>query len=468
MDYSQPFSVLNERLRPPFTSSDQLYNSLTRLEGRHLGSIGGRSAVYRPTILPVQTQPRVSVAVSEPEEPEDDGEQRDLDTDGLEEEVAPHVPADASCLLSELSLTDVGEEKLVEEDRRSCQSDEKDSPGDLSSEQTGESSESANSAGEGSPFQRHYIDGTLPDLIKSGRPLGRRRTVSHVSDTLKEVRREVELSRRRSVKLKAQVDKLQENRDGPGWSQHRERVTEEVLSILRLLHPLTDPESSLSTHSEGENRLDAALVQLQSVARILAINHTNQKVRPGKGHGPEDSSILQQALRDRDEAIEKKKAMEAELLRSKTEMMCLNNQLLEAVQKRLELSLEVEAWKEDFQLMLQQQVQYQQQSEQSQKKSSRLGILRRNNKPPIQRPANFPLPTTSAATATPTPTANSNQASIPRPPVSTAPTPSMPSSGTLRWKLRKGKSSRQGDQDNVWSDPQRDRDEAGFQVVSLD
>lgn len=37
--------------------------------------------------------------------------------------------------------------------------------------------------------------------------------------------------------------------------------------------------------------------------------------------------------------------MEAELLRSKTELMLLNNQLLEAVQKRLELSLELEAWK---------------------------------------------------------------------------------------------------------------------------
>lgn len=41
----------------------------------------------------------------------------------------------------------------------------------------------------------------------------------------------------------------------------------------------------------------------------------------------------------------RKKAMEAELLRSKTELMLLNNQLLEAVQKRLELSLELEAWK---------------------------------------------------------------------------------------------------------------------------
>lgn len=30
---------------------------------------------------------------------------------------------------------------------------------------------------------------------------------------------------RRSLRLKAQVDKLQENRDEPGWIQHREKVT---------------------------------------------------------------------------------------------------------------------------------------------------------------------------------------------------------------------------------------------------
>lgn len=37
--------------------------------------------------------------------------------------------------------------------------------------------------------------------------------------------------------------------------------------------------------------------------------------------------------------------MEDELLRSKTDLMLLNNQLLEAVQKRLEQSLELENWK---------------------------------------------------------------------------------------------------------------------------
>ncbi|XP_040906659.1 bicaudal-D-related protein 2-like [Toxotes jaculatrix] len=452
MDFSQPFSVLNEKLRPRVTTSEQLYSSLNRLEDRQLGSLRNRSLSYRPTVLPAEPVPVPITEPNNPEEPKDDAEQEDLVTDGLEEgNCAALLPVNNTCLITELNLKDVGEEE---------QSEEKDSPGELTTKETRDSSVSLASEGESS-LQRSYIDGTLPDLIKSGRPLSRRRTLGHVSDTLNEVRREVELSRRRSIKLKAQVDKLQESREGPGWSQHRERVTEEVLSILRLLHPLTEATSSPPEPSCGENRLDAALAQLQTVARKLAISHTKQE----SGKGAEDSAILQQALRDRDEAIEKKKAMEAELLRSKTEMMSLNNQLLEAVQKRLELSLELEAWKEDVQLILHQQLKSQQQAEQAQKKSSRLGILRRNNRPPIQRPSSFPLPAPTP------PTINSNQIFISRPGVSAAPPPSVPpSTGTQRnWrdKLRRGKSGRQGE-DAAGQDSEWGGDDDGFQVVSLD
>lgn len=54
------------------------------------------------------------------------------------------------------------------------------------------------------------------------------------------------------------------------------QVAEEVLSVLRLLSPLTDPEWSLSEPSHGQNRLDVALVQLQNVARKLAMSHTSK------------------------------------------------------------------------------------------------------------------------------------------------------------------------------------------------
>ncbi|XP_047462939.1 bicaudal-D-related protein 2-like [Mugil cephalus] len=457
MDYSQPFSVLNERLRPRYTSSDRLYSSLNRLEG----SLRNRPRYYRPTILSTEPKPTVSVTVTGPADPEKP--ERDM---GLEQPAPDYLKetncsqllaVNNSCLISELNLKDEGEEDVEDDDSCSSHSEDKDIAGELASEDTRDPSDSGESVRKHEErFNRSYYNGTLPDLIKSGRPLSRRRTLGHVSDTLKEVRREVELSRRRSIKLKAQVDKLQENRDGPGWSQDRERVTEEVLSILRLLHPLTEPESSQPEPSDGKHCLDSALAQLQNVARTLAISHTKQDSKSAV-KGAEESAILQQALRDRDEAIEKKKAMETELLRSKTEMMMLNNQLLEAVQKRLEMSLELEAWKEDIQLMLQQQLQsQQQQAEQAQKKTSRMGLLRRNKAPVNQRPSNFPVPAQANHAA------NSSQASRPAAPA--APMPSTPpTQRTWRDKLRRGKTTRQEDQDAECC-PDGD----GFQAVSLD
>ncbi|XP_076836472.1 bicaudal-D-related protein 2-like [Brachyhypopomus gauderio] len=233
---------------------------------------------------------------------------------------------------------------------------------------------------------RAYLDEALPDLLRSGSPL-RRRVSSPVSDTLKQVRREVELSRRRSLKIKAQVDKLQEqSHDGLIWSQQRERVTEEIQSIVKLLLPLTDMESAAEPVSLG-NPMDAALLQLQNVARTIAFNHTAHR-KTKDGQVEDDGVILQQALRDRDDALAKKKAMESELLKSKTELMLLNNQLLEAVQSRLEMAIELEAWKDDVQTIIHHHVMSQQQAEQTQKKPKGFGVLRRSKQPsPVQSPS---------------------------------------------------------------------------------
>ncbi|XP_054610429.1 bicaudal-D-related protein 2-like [Dunckerocampus dactyliophorus] len=435
MDYSQPFSLLNERLRPPLSPTEQLYSSLSRVQSK---------ASKRGSLLALRRSTSMS-------EPEDDGEEERIS-------IEPR-------LMTMLSLSEVREDATV----GSAQSEEakEGEPCEQTSDEPARS-ESPSEVG-GSPFQRSCM--TLPDLINSGRPLGRRRTLGHVSDTLKEVRREVELSRRRSIKLKAQVDKLQESREGPGWSRDRDRVTEEVLSILSLLQLMTDPNASPAQPPHGGNRLDAALAQLQDVARKLAMTGTQKDVRSKGGSGSEDSALLQQALRDRDEAIEKKKAMEAELLRSKTEMMLLNNQLLEAAQKRLELSLELEAWKEDVQLMLQQQLLLQHQVEQNQKKTSRVGILRRN-KPPIQRPTNFPVVATHASPPSPASPTQSPTQNFFRSPVTKAPapmTPLSPSAAPPSWrdKWKRSNGGRRGEQDAAGHMAEH-RDNDGFHVVSLD
>ncbi|XP_063059047.1 bicaudal-D-related protein 2-like [Engraulis encrasicolus] len=284
--------------------------------------------------------------------------------------------------------------------------------------------------------RRPYVDGTLPDLLRSGSPL-RRRVSSPVSNTLKEVRREVELGRRRSLKLKAQVERLQTQTDS-NWSQHKQQVTDEVQGILRLLLPLTDMTPGQGDSSSGSSTLDTALSQLQQVARTLALNHTKQNSKD------EDSAILQQALRDRDQAVSKKKAMEMELLNSKTEMMLLNNQLLEAVQHRLEISLELEAWKEDFQLLLQQQVLCQQQAaeQQAQKRGGLLGTLGRKTGK-SSRPPPSPSPSRLSASASPAPAPTPAPTSTTTTP-QTSPRAAAERDTPNRWrvKLRRGRTSR--------------------------
>jgi len=55
------------------------------------------------------------------------------------------------------------------------------------------------------------------------------------------------------------------------------QVKDEVLSILRLLHPLTEAGSGMSPQPSPEDQhLDTSLAQLQNVARELAISHTKQ------------------------------------------------------------------------------------------------------------------------------------------------------------------------------------------------
>ncbi|XP_041707331.2 uncharacterized protein LOC121541980 [Coregonus clupeaformis] len=477
-----PFSVLNERLRPQFTAMERLCYSLDTLEDgpQRPGTVRGGSNT-RSTILrdEIQTQDDSSSTTTEPE---DDPEKEDVVTEGLtsltEEGDDCHelltMSMISNCLMPSLTVEDAspddsGELTVV----RESLTIENGGLGGLTmvSEGDGDGSDEV-SEGDGSdevsedksPFRRSYVDRTLPDLIRNGRPLSRRRTLGPVSDTLKEVRREVALSLRRSLRLKAQVDKLQENRDEPEWSQHREKVTEEVQSILRLLLPLTEAESSSVEPSGQENSLDTALVLLQNVARKLALSHTAQDSKSWvqKGNGVDDSAILQQALRDRDDAMEKKKAMEAELLRSKTEMMLLNNQLLEAVQKRLELSLELEAWKDDVQRILQQQLQSQQAAEQAQRKPSRLGLMRRTKGPTHQKPASTPTHTTSTY----------NPGQVVRNPV---PSPA-PQRNPVTWRdrLKMGKMGRHGDQDAAQASPMSrssssssSRPEEGFHTIDL-
>ncbi|XP_068566671.1 BICD family-like cargo adapter 1 [Cebidichthys violaceus] len=243
---------------------------------------------------------------------------------------------------------------------------------------------------------------------------------------------EVEAARGRSQQLQAQVEELQEevslqegrsHRDvsllselessleTAGLGVSKEEITQEMGSILQLLLPLTQKlnGSGRSEVVDQQEDLHAMLHQLRGVAQTLALTSGPQELnqafvdRTGDQCGnlsaaqelrdqnvqlqqenadlkqklqdvQEQAEVVQQAIRDRDEAIAKKNLMEGELVRSKNDMMSLNNQLLEAIQRKLELSQELEAWQDDIQIIINQQLRSQQQMEHPQKKSTSNGM----------------------------------------------------------------------------------------------
>ncbi|XP_063060840.1 BICD family-like cargo adapter 1 isoform X3 [Engraulis encrasicolus] len=223
------------------------------------------------------------------------------------------------------------------------------------------------------------------------------------------------------------------------------------------IHTHSDTLSDTHTHSEemevGQGDLQSMMGQLKDLAEELAQQYTSQQVSgsvAGVGTGECESSAqiqelteqvcvlreengvlrvqsersrvqeeqLQQAIKDRDDAIAKKTLMEVELVRCKNDMMSLNNQLLEAIQRKLQLSQELEAWQDDIQVILNQQLRTQHQWEQSQRKpavgeggagwgGNTLSFLRRPSRrmstAPPPCPVVAPIPTVSAPLSAPSP-----------------------------------------------------------------
>ncbi|XP_059930400.1 BICD family-like cargo adapter 1 [Gadus macrocephalus] len=273
------------------------------------------------------------------------------------------------------------------------------------------------------------------------------------SQQLSEARGEVAKEHGRSRELQTQLDELQEEVSFQEARSHgdssllselesslataemglsTEQVRQEVSSALQLLLPLTRGTDAPGCLPVGGD-MNALLCQLTDTARSLAdsgcpqemnsafvdwrsdlcgnpsaselrdqntdLQEKNAELRTELEHRQEQKEVVQQAIKDRDEAIAKKNLMEMELVRSKNEMMSLNNQLLEAIQRKLVLSQELEAWQEDIQIIINQQLKAQQQSEQLQRNpphSNGMSFFRKPNTTPATSPrTGQPTPPTS-------------------------------------------------------------------------
>lgn len=153
-----------------------------------MNSLQRKSKSSRSTILTADEEPKQSIP-----EPENLKEQEDLVSSGQEEDIEEEEETHEDLihfvdprLLNNPSLTNVDTDEQVDDDSSATQSDEKEDPEHLLTKETkGSSNPEGGKDGEGSSLEGCYIDGSLPDLIKSGRPLGRRRTVGHAMDTVR-------------------------------------------------------------------------------------------------------------------------------------------------------------------------------------------------------------------------------------------------------------------------------------------
>ncbi|XP_027890047.1 BICD family-like cargo adapter 1 isoform X2 [Xiphophorus couchianus] len=125
-------------------------------------------------------------------------------------------------------------------------------------------------------------------------------------------------------------EELQEVRELYEAEQHKTRGNEEEL---------------LQMHNQ------MALLSIE----ICSLREENERMR-AMADVREPSEQLQSAIRDRDDAIAKKKAVEMELAKCKIDIMSLNSQLLDSIQQKLNLSQQLEAWQDDMHRVIDQQL----------------------------------------------------------------------------------------------------------------
>ncbi|XP_058387526.1 BICD family-like cargo adapter 1 isoform X2 [Diceros bicornis minor] len=135
-------------------------------------------------------------------------------------------------------------------------------------------------------------------------------------------------------------------------------------SLEEQIRQTSEDSRALRELMEGERgKLRQSLEELQRLhtqVTLLSVEMTALKEERDQlrvtSEDKEPKEQLQKAIRDRDKAIAKKNAVELELAKCKMDMMSLNSQLLDAIQQKLNLSQQLEAWQDDMHRVIDRQL----------------------------------------------------------------------------------------------------------------
>ncbi|XP_035514579.1 BICD family-like cargo adapter 1 [Morone saxatilis] len=160
------------------------------------------------------------------------------------------------------------------------------------------------------------------------------------------------------LELRRLTQNLLDGNESTGSRRSDEEALEEQVrklgEELREVRELYEAEQDKARSSEEE------VLQLHNQMALLSVEmcslrEENERMKT-MAEIREPSEQLQSAIRDRDDAIAKKKAVEMELAKCKIDIMSLNSQLLDAIQQKLNLSQQLEAWQDDMHRVIDQQL----------------------------------------------------------------------------------------------------------------
>ncbi|GCC29810.1 BICD family-like cargo adapter 1 [Chiloscyllium punctatum] len=165
--------------------------------------------------------------------------------------------------------------------------------------------------------------------------------------------------------LKEQVHSLTH---GPAPQVFSESSQKELEEELRRERQLNRQEQAMN--EEKQQMIEELQRQLEVLnTDLVNLRKENDSLRCSLENDSGHRHFLQ-AIHERDIAITKKNAVEAELLNCQMDMKSLNSQLLETIQQKVGLSQELEAWQDDMQFVISQQLKTQQKTEQALNASS--------------------------------------------------------------------------------------------------
>nr|XP_020492001.1 BICD family-like cargo adapter 1 isoform X1 [Labrus bergylta] len=160
------------------------------------------------------------------------------------------------------------------------------------------------------------------------------------------------------LELRRLTQNLLDGNESTGSRRSDEEALEEQVrklgEELREVRELYEAEHDKTRSNEEETlQLHNQMALLSVETRSLQEENERMKTM---AELREPSEQLQSAIRDRDDAIAKKKAVEMELAKCKIDIMSLNSQLLDAIQQKLNLSQQLEAWQDDMHRVIDQQL----------------------------------------------------------------------------------------------------------------